>query len=159
MLGCIRTPLAPPSLWSSFSCSPWRAHSALRRQTWPTQRCFRGVAPALFKFKFFHKFCNDTLRRALRRQTGWMQCVFGGVAPAPLKDKRFWNFLRDGATFFVMISLLVNCRNKPSTCGPFFITSRSALRRQTWPTQRFFRGVAPALFKFKFFNNSCNDTS
>ena len=76
--------------------------------------------PRLFSnSSFSNNFCNDTLRRELRRQTGWMQCVFGGVAPAPLKDKRFWNFLRDGATFFVMISLLASCRNKPSICGHF----------------------------------------
>ena len=99
------------------------------------------------------------LRRGLQRQTGRTQCVLGGVAAAPWKDKRFGIFLRDGATFFVMISLLVNCRNKPSTCGPFFITSRSALRRQTWPTQRFFAAWPRLFSNSSFFGTFCNDAS
>ena len=108
---------------------------------------------------FFNNFCNDTLRRELRRQTGWMQCVFGGVAPAPLKDKRFWNFLRDGATFFVMISLLANCRNKPSICGHFSSLLEARCSAKLGPRNVFFAAWPRLFSNSSFFDTFCNDAS
>ena len=88
-----------------------------------------------------------------------MQRVFGGVAPAPLKDKRFFIFFRKGAAFFETISLKVNCRGQPSISRTFSVAFTRALWHHISCTQRFFCGVAPALLKFKFFHNFCNDAS